>query len=211
MTAQKMVATVTLDLRDQLKQKKQLYVQVEILSSAAALFAEKGFRAITINDIAASLGYTKSVVYYYFKNKNEILWQIFNRMHETYDDSIIQIINENLSPDEALKKILYRHAMNVMERKEWTAIYFRDESELEPKQRDVMRKRKREYDAMIEGVYKRGVERGIFRDVPSHIAITGFMGMCNWLHTWFDDKGPLTAEEIATHYCELMAGGYLNK
>ena len=205
------MAIVSLELRDQLKQKKQLYVQVEILSSAANLFAEKGFRAITINDIAASLGYTKSVVYYYFKNKNEILWQIFNRMHECYDESIIQVINENLRPDEALKKILYRHALNVMQQKDWTAIYFRDESELEPKQRDLMRKRKREYDALIESVYKRGVEQGIFRDVPSHIAITGFMGMCNWLHTWFDDKGPLSAEEIATHYCELMSGGYLNK
>lgn len=195
-------------LRDQLKQKKQAYVQDEILASAATLFAEKGFRAITINDVAASLGYTKSVVYYYFKNKNEILWQIFDRMHDTYINTITEIVGKQRSSSETLREIIYSHALNVMQRKDWTAIYFRDESELEEGQRATILKRKREYDKLIEEVYRKGVSEGVFKDIPTHIAVTGFMGMCNWLHTWFDDKGPLSAEQIAEHYCDILAGGY---
>lgn len=198
----------TSDLRDQLKQKKQAYVQDEILSSAATLFAEKGFRAITINDVAASLGYTKSVVYYYFKNKNEILWQIFNRMHQCYEDTIVGILQEDLPTDETLRKILHQHALNVMQRKDWTAIYFRDESELEEPQRLIIRKRKREYDKMIECVYQRGVDDGLFKQIPTHIAVSGFLGMCNWLHTWFDENGSMSAEQIAAIYVDIMAGGY---
>jgi len=201
---------MNLDLRDQLKQKKQAYVQDEILSSAASLFAEKGFRAITITDVAAQLGYTKSVVYYYFKNKNEILWQIFNRMHESYEASIDEILAQDLPTEEALQRILHSHALHVMKKKDWTAIYFRDESELESEQRLVMRKRKREYDAKIEVIYQRGIDEKKFKDIPSHIAITGFMGMCNWLHTWFNEQGTHTPEQIADYYCDLMSGGYLN-
>ncbi|MBC3492441.1 TetR/AcrR family transcriptional regulator [Pseudomonas taiwanensis] len=201
---------MNVDLRDQLKQKKQAYVQDEILSSAATLFAEKGFRAITITDVAARLGYTKSVVYYYFKNKNEILWQIFLRMHESYQETIDGILAQSLPPDESLRQILHNHALHVMKKKDWTAIYFRDESELEPDQRLDMRKRKRDYDRKIEVIYERGVEQKLFKDVPPHIAISGFMGMCNWLHMWFNDEGSLTAEQIADYYCDLMSGGYLN-
>ncbi len=201
---------MNVDLRDQLKQKKQAYVQDEILSSAATLFAEKGFRAITITDVAARLGYTKSVVYYYFKNKNEILWQIFMRMHESYQETINEILAQNLPPDESLRQILYNHALHVMKKKDWTAIYFRDESELEPDQRLDMRKRKRDYDAKIEVIYQQGVEEKLFKDIPPHIAISGFMGMCNWLHMWFNDEGSLSAEQIAEYYCDLMSGGYLN-
>jgi TetR/AcrR family transcriptional regulator, cholesterol catabolism regulator len=200
---------VTIDLRDQLKQKKQAYVQDEILSSAASLFADKGFRAITINDIAAGLGYTKSVVYYYFKNKNEILWQIFNRMYESYQLSIDEVISQNLSPSEKLHEILYRHAVQVMKRRYWTAIYFRDESELEPEQRTLIRQRKRAYDASIEKVYEEGVKGGLFVDIPSHIAVSGFLGMCNWSHTWFNENGTHTAEQIADYYCRVMSKGYL--
>ena len=200
---------MNIDLRDQLRQKKQAYVQDEILASAATLFAEKGFRAITINDVAASLGYTKSVVYYYFKNKNEILWQIFLRMHESYRASIGEVLEQQLPPAQTLREILYNHALHVMKRKDWTAIYFRDESELESDQRALMSKRKREYDALIEEVYRNGVEAGCFKNVPSHIAVSGFMGMCNWLHTWFNDQGTLSAEEVAEYYCDLLSGGYL--
>lgn len=200
---------MNVDLRDQLKQKKQAYVQDEILSSAATLFAEKGFRAITITDIAARLGYTKSVVYYYFKNKNEILWQIFNRMYEKYQATIDEIQSQDLPADEALRRILHSHALHVMKQKDWTAIYFRDESELEPDQQVLMRKRKREYDAKIEVVYQRGILEKTFKDVPPHIAISGFMGMCNWLHTWFNEQGSHTPEQIADYYCDLMSGGYL--
>ncbi|MGM3216478.1 TetR family transcriptional regulator [Pseudomonas sp. PhalM4] len=200
---------MNVDLRDQLKQKKQAYVQDEILASAATLFAEKGFRAITITDVAARLGYTKSVVYYYFKNKNEILWQIFARMYETYQASIDEILALDLPADETLHRILHNHALNVMKQKDWTAIYFRDESELEPDQRLLMRKRKREYDAKIEVVYQRGIQEKKFKDVPPHIAISGFMGMCNWLHTWFNEQGSHTPEQIADYYCDLMSGGYL--
>ena len=196
-------------LREQLKQKKQAYVQDEILSSAATLFAEKGFRAITITDVAARLGYTKSVVYYYFKNKNEILWQIFNRMYEKYQATIDDVLSQDLPADEALHRILHSHALHVMKQKDWTAIYFRDESELEPEQRLLSRKRKREYDAKIELVYQRGINEKKFKDVPPHIAISGFMGMCNWLHTWFNEEGTHTPEQIADYYCDLMSGGYL--
>jgi hypothetical protein len=40
--------------RAELKAKKQAYVQDEILAAAAKLFAERGFRAVTIDDIGSS-------------------------------------------------------------------------------------------------------------------------------------------------------------
>ncbi|AJY41820.1 TetR family transcriptional regulator [Burkholderia humptydooensis] len=197
------------DKREQLKAKKQAYVQDEILSSAVSLFAERGFRAVTIDDIASNLGYTKSVVYYYFKSKNEILWQIFTRIYDTYFEMISSISATDLSPEDALRKIIIGHAMNVMERREWTAIYFREESELDEKQRKLMLNRKREYDATIEKVYRAGVEAGTFQDIPPHVAVTGILGMCNWLYTWYSDKGPMSSTEIAEYYVSMLTKGYL--
>lgn len=199
------------ELRDSLKQKKQACVQDEILGVAACLFAQKGFRAISISDIAKGMGYTKSVIYYYFKSKNEILWQIFNRMHDCYQSAIDEVLAKGLPSDQALSEILFQHAMNVMRQRDWTVIYFRDECELEPEQRTIMRIRKREYDTQIEAIYIRGVRDQLFKDIPSYITISGFMGMCNWLHTWFDAQGELSAEQVASYYASLLAGGHLHR
>lgn len=47
--------------------------KVKILKEARALFAEKGFAAAGIDEIAKKTGIAKSVIYYYFKNKKAIL------------------------------------------------------------------------------------------------------------------------------------------
>jgi AcrR family transcriptional regulator len=47
-----------------------------ILTAATKLFADKGFDATGIDEIARNVGITKSVIYYHFKNKDEILGTI---------------------------------------------------------------------------------------------------------------------------------------
>ena len=48
----------------------------QILDESAKLFIEHGFNGTTINDIAASLGVTRTNIYYYFKDKREILEEL---------------------------------------------------------------------------------------------------------------------------------------
>jgi AcrR family transcriptional regulator len=188
--------------------RKQAFVREEILASATSLFAERGYRAVTIDDVAAKLGYTKSVVYYYFKSKNDLLWQIITRIFQGFLDKIIAAKEQKLPPDQVLSRMVRQHALNVMENRDWTSIFNREEAELEPAQRRQVRRMKRDYDAVFEGVYQNGVARGLFRDIPPHVAIGGALGMCNWLYVWYDEKGPLTAEEIADHFATILSNGW---
>src|SRR5262245_47470076 len=107
-----------------------------------------------------------------------------------------------------MRRVIHEHATWVIERREWTAIYFREESELTEEQRRTITRRKREYDAIIEGIYADGVKQRLFVDIPAHIAVSGILGMCNWLHVWFNEKGRVTADEIARHYALLLSQGY---
>lgn len=194
--------------RADIASRKQAFVRDEILASATHLFAERGYRAVTIDDIATNLGYTKSVIYYYFKSKNEILWQIITRIFESYYGKIIAERDRNLPPDQALARMVRQHALSVMEYPEWTAIFNREETELDPTQKRQIRRMKREYDAVFEAVYEAGVAQGLFRKMPPHVAIGGAMGMCNWLYVWYDEKGPLSAEEIADYFAGLLSNGW---
>ena len=183
-------------------------VQDEIISAAVKLFSERGFRAVTIDDIASSIGFTKSVIYYYFKSKNQILWEIFSRIWDSYFETVDTTVAKNLPPEEALPEIITKHALNVMERKDWTAIYFRDESELDDCQRRQVSRKKRQYDAVLEDIYEAGVAKGVFKDIPAHIATTGILGMCNWIHVWYDEKGSMSAAQIAEYYSAILSSGY---
>jgi AcrR family transcriptional regulator len=45
------------------------------LETAARLFNERGFYRTSLEDIAAELHVTKAALYYYFRNKDEILYE----------------------------------------------------------------------------------------------------------------------------------------
>lgn len=198
---------MNLALRAELKAKKQAYVQDEILASAAKLFAEGGIRGVTIDDIASSLGYTKSVVYYYFKNKNEVLWEIFNKIHDAWWADIDVLVKTGESPDKTLASMIRKHALNVLDRAAWSAIYFRDQGELTTAQQKIIAKRKKEYDQLFKQVYSKGVEQGIFKDIPATLVVSSIIGICNFTHAWYKSGGPLTPDRIADHYANLVLDG----
>lgn len=55
----------------------------QILDAAAKAFAEKGFHATTIKDIAREAGLADGTIYIYFANKQALLLGIFDRMRES--------------------------------------------------------------------------------------------------------------------------------
>lgn len=63
--------------------------RMAILSQAARLFNGKGSRATTLQDIAASLGLTKTSLYYYVKTKEELIYQCYmatlDKQHQSLD------------------------------------------------------------------------------------------------------------------------------
>ncbi len=75
------------------KEKKEL-----ILQTALELFAEFGFHATSINQIAQKAGISKGLTYNYFSSKNEILEAIieggFHQIHDLFDPNHDGILTE---------------------------------------------------------------------------------------------------------------------
>src|SRR5881394_1531339 len=80
--------------------------RVEILKSAAAAFRRLGYHGATVEEIAAALHMKKGNLYYYFKNKEEILFAC----HQYSLDRLTQLLEEvsqsDLEPDEKLRRLI---------------------------------------------------------------------------------------------------------
>jgi AcrR family transcriptional regulator len=206
-----MAATKGTAVRERIATQKHAFVREEILNVAANLIASQGFRAVTMDTIASTMGYTKSVIYYYFKNKNEILWEIFSKRYESFLHNVTTIIEEGGDPGAVLGKILRAHAICVMTNPSFTAVYNREVSELNNTQRRKLDRMHRDYDTLFEDVFKVGVKSGTFRNLNPHVTVAGMLGMCNSLYVWYNEDGPLSAEEIAETYVTILCSGCLSK
>lgn len=196
-------------VRGRIKEQKAALIQEEILLAAARLIASRGFRAVTVDDISAEMGFTKSIVYYYLKNKNEILWRIIEKIDETYANGLDDALHDGGSPVEQMANVMRMHCMNVLTHLDWATIYNRDLNELTDEQRAKVEENRRHYNRRIQSLYEEGVRKGVFRAAPPVIAVSCLIGACNWPYTWFNPKGKLTAEEIAEGYSQQLIHGVL--
>lgn len=195
-------------LRASLKRQRQNHVQDEVLNAATALFAKNGFRAVSMDQIAAEIGFGKSSIYYYFQNKGDLLWRIFEFILNNYLERAKEILKERASPTERMRLLIRNHILVLLGHQDWTTVFFRDLSELADDNRKEISKRMREYNGIFEKVYRDGVERKLFRDIPSRVAVNGILGSCNWLTHWFVQKNESDAELIADQLTSLLANGY---
>jgi AcrR family transcriptional regulator len=195
--------------RAAIREQKYSLVRDEILKAATVLFATRGYRAVTIDDIAESIGFTKSAMYYYFENKYEILSTIFRDSLAHYLKQARGIAAQDEGPTENLRNLILQHTLNAIEICDWTTIFFREESELNEIDRVFVRKSMKEYGRFFASAYVSGVRSGVFKKFDSVMVVNGIIGACNAIVTQYRHTDSGSHKEIANSVVNLISQGYL--
>ncbi|WP_174735228.1 TetR/AcrR family transcriptional regulator [Mesobacillus harenae] len=140
----------------------------EILQSALACFAKKGYEVATIDDIVAQSGISKGAIYNYFKSKDEIYLEL---MTADTDDTMEVLKNNLLTCKSSLEKIKYLFkeysSINPFEKvnidKAIVHYEFRLHSSRDEELVEIMKKRREHiFLELITSIIKEGQESGEF-------------------------------------------------
>jgi AcrR family transcriptional regulator len=74
----------------------------QALAAAHTLFAERGFAAVTMDEVAAEVGVTKPLLYNYFGNKEQLYIACMKRSGDALVAMILETVGDASSPSEAL-------------------------------------------------------------------------------------------------------------
>jgi AcrR family transcriptional regulator len=74
----------------------------QALTAAHTLFAERGFAAVTMDEVAAEVGVTKPLLYNYFGNKEQLYIACMERSGDALVAMILETVGDASSPSEAL-------------------------------------------------------------------------------------------------------------
>lgn len=72
--------------------------QIAILETAAALFAEKGYKATSIRDIGNRVGILGGSLYHYIKSKDELFVEVHNAALDEAQDKILEAVSVQTDP-----------------------------------------------------------------------------------------------------------------
>jgi AcrR family transcriptional regulator len=184
----------------------QASTRVEILKSAAAAFRRLGYHGATVEQIAAALHMKKGNLYYYFKNKEEILFAC----HQYSLDRLMQILHEvqhsGLRPDEKLRRLIDAFVHTILDELHSTALFL-DLEALSPAHLKAVIVRRDEFDHGVRLVLEQGMAAGVFAKGDPKLLAFAVFGAVNWIPRWFNPQGPATSQQVADLFGEFFVRG----
>lgn len=152
---------------------------VRLMMAAADAFADKGFHATTTRDIASRAGLSPAGVYVHFTSKEDLLFDLSRRGHQTARDMLVAAAEAADSPTEALQSIIGGFS-------KWHAEH-----------REVVLGLRREIDKVVRDVLSDGVERGEFEVEDVHATSLALLSMAVDVARWYSPEIRRTPDDIA--------------
>lgn len=184
-------------------------MRLEILKSAAAAFRRRGYHGASVDEIAGALHMTKGNLYYYFKDKEDILFAC----HEFALDLLLKMLkkvedNSN-TPQEKLRRVIVSFVHMMIDELRGTALTMDVQALSASRRQKVIAKRDR-FDQGIRRIIASGIKTGVFRKADPKLTTFAILGSVNWIPYWFDPHGESNSVEIGEEFAEQFISGLLS-
>ena len=180
--------------------------RVEILKSAAAAFRRLGYHGATVEQIAATLHMKKGNLYYYFRNKEEILYACHQYSLDRLLGALDEVEVSDLTPAEKIRTLIVVFVHMVLDELHGTALGL-DLEALSPahlKQIIVGRDR---FDHGIRRILNEGIRTGAFAAGDPKLRSFAMLGAVNWIPRWYNPEGQASSQEIADRFADYLIAG----
>lgn len=158
----------------------------DLLDKATALFADQGYEATTLQDIADAVGVSRPSLYHYVSSKEELLAALVEKVSSGLAESLAALRSrEDLAPRGKLRVLTEMLVRDRATSPGQFRILDRSENMLPPDVRSRHLQARREVLAEMTGLIDEGIAAGEFRPVDARTAALGILGMCNWVAWWF--------------------------
>lgn len=176
----------------------------DVLDNAESLFAEKGFHATTMRDIAHAAGMSVAGLYYYLPSKETGLYLVCTR---TFDrlDAATQALQSITGPRQQLHALVRAHLRYMLENDAAYRVLLRDMDALHGEYRDRLRMRKRRYFSFVSDLV--GALPRSSDTVSPRVAAGALFGMLNWTPSWYRHDLDGDTDTIADNMLALFLHG----
>ena len=180
-----------------------------LLTSAAQVFAERGYHETSMRDLARAADISLAGVYYYVQSKAELLYLIQSR----HFDAVIAGMREALAgvtdPVERLSRFIDNHLDYFASHMAEMKVLSHEAGALTGDFLHQVNEKKRTYTRALMDILAE-VER---THGPAHanrrVAAYSLFGMMNWIYNWYDPLGDLGVELLSQNVRRIFLGGYV--
>ena len=182
--------------------------KMEILQAASRAFRRQGLHATGMRDIANESKMHVGNLYYYFRNKQELLAFCQEQTLSGLIDLAEQVQLQPWQADEKLYRLILGHVIRLNDEMPGSLAHLEVEALEGPWKEEILKQRNR-YELLLCQIIEGGIEAGLFRRTSPSVAAKAILGATNWTVKWFHPRGRRTSLEIGQEFAILLVRGLL--
>lgn len=181
----------------------------QILAAAIQLFAEYGYHAAPLRDIARIAGIQAASIYHHYPNKQALLVEIMETSMLHLNTALERILREYDDPQKRLYAAIANHIRMHTNYKDEFFIIDTEIRALEGEGRTYILSLRDKYESLLQTLLRDGIERGVFRRTDVKVTSYAIIAMCTEVATWFRPNGRLSVQQVIDIYSQILTQGLL--
>lgn len=174
-----------------------------IMDAALRLFAQNGYAAVSMRQIASAVGVQAGALYNYIPDKQTLLFTLMQR----HMDDLLSAVADHPRPNGAMDRLeafTRFHIRFHSERPDEVFIAYMELRNLSPENFATIEGLRGQYENQLEEILRQGVEEEVFTVPDPKIATLAVIAMLTGVNTWYRSGGRLSLPEVEEIYWDMV-------
>jgi len=159
-----------------------------------------------VEEIAGALGMTKGNLYYYFRNKQEILFFCHDYSLDMLLELLARVRSRPAPADARLRELVEGFVHVIVDELQGTPLT-QDVQALSPELLERVVAKRDRFDRGLRELVREGMEEGVFAAGDPKLLGFAVLGSINWITRWYSPRGPAHSADIARAYADFVLDG----
>lgn len=177
-----------------------------VIAEAARAFGRHGDKNVSLDDIAKTLHVTKPALYYYFKNKQELIYECHELAMTIGDKTLREAIAAESTGYDRVTAFI-KNYISLLTNEMGAPAILHDFGSMSTTDQKKITARRRKFDLELRQVLEDGVRDGSIEPCDCKLAVFWFMGAISTIPKWFHAEGGLSGEQVADIFTGFLARG----
>lgn len=178
----------------------------QIINTAATLFKEKGYSAVTMRDIATAMGIKASSLYNHISSKQDILSSIIITLAETFTNGMEEIQSSDINSVEKLNRIIELHVDITIRNTFGMSAMNSDWMHLEERLEYYLKLRDN-YENNFREIITIGIENKEIKNKNPEVILFSILSTLRSLYLWIPKKEALSPEKLSQNLSQVLIHG----
>ncbi|MRS11792.1 MAG: TetR/AcrR family transcriptional regulator [Actinobacteria bacterium] len=191
--------------------KEERGARERILEVAGALFAERGFDAVSVADIAGASAISTGLIYYHFKDKQTLYETVVRESIHLLEETAVRTLVSDGRPIERIRSFVSEYMGLLEGHPAVMRLLVRSFTDSDGHAPQHVLMRTASTIDRVQSVIEEGIGCGEFRPVDAHLAATALFALVNTLTTARIIEAPLgqSASADVEHQAAFMTSLFL--